>query len=103
MSSAKDPEWVDFYQYETQAAMTKAFRSFIGGKLAHSDDCEKKEGETGWTLAMKDIGIFACYLSEKSDRAIVWTHDDLKILSIAESEKLSSAKFTAWWQKAGPG
>jgi hypothetical protein len=102
MNSTKDPEWVDFYQYETQAAMTKAFRSFTGGELEQSDDCEKKEGETGWTLGGKDMGIVACYVSKGDDRVLVWTHDDLKIVSIAGSKKVSYAKLLTWWEQAGP-
>jgi hypothetical protein len=102
MSSSGDPEWADFYQYETKAAMTKAFRSFTGGKLDYSDDCGKKEGETGWTINDQDMGIVACYTSKGNYRVVAWTHDDLKIVSIAGSKKLSFGKLIKWWEKAGP-
>jgi hypothetical protein len=102
MSSSQGPEWAEFYQYETKAGMTKAFRSLTGGKLDNSDDCEKKEGETGWSINDQPMGIVACYISKGNYRVLVWTHDELKIVSIAGSKKLSFAKLTTWWKKAGP-
>ena len=102
MSTDHDPEWADFYQYETKAAMTKAFRSFTGDKLDYSDDCEKKEGETSWSIDDQPMGIVACYMSKGHYRVLAWTHDDLNIVSIAGSKKLSFAKLEEWWRKAGP-
>jgi hypothetical protein len=38
------------------------------------------------------MGIVACYRSKGHYRVLVWTHDDLNIVSIAGSKKLSFAK-----------
>jgi hypothetical protein len=102
ISSSRDPDRVAFFQYETKAAMTKAYRSFASDRLGHTDDCEKKEGESSWGINNQHKGIVACYTSDRKYRVVAWTHEDLKILSVASSKKLSFAKLTTWWEKAGP-
>jgi tetratricopeptide (TPR) repeat protein len=96
------PDWANYFQYETEDAMTKVFRSFTGPELPYGT-CDKEEGESGWSVDNVHRGIVACYTSEGGDRVFVWTHEDLKILSIAGSKELSYAKLNKWWEsKAGP-
>jgi tetratricopeptide (TPR) repeat protein len=96
---AGEPDGAAYHQYKTKAAMTEAFRTLAGPAPTDSGSCKKGEDYRGrWSQDGNDRGSIHCFSDSKTKtRYIIWTHEDLKIVSMAWTEKLSPAKFYDWW------
>ena len=96
------PEEVWYFQYTDQESMSAAFAELTPGDFTPGD-CRAPGQELYYTNseARGVVGRLRCDRTQ-SITSFVWTHDRLRILSVAQDPALSFPALKSWWTKAGP-
>jgi hypothetical protein len=93
---------VAYFQYGNTAGMNRIFRQIAG---SYAEGRCTAPGQRGtYTLQSQPAGRYACYeTTDNRTRALAWTHDDLAILSVAESSGMAVGELYEWWLRAAAG
>lgn len=96
------PEEVWYFQYTDQESMSAAFAELTPGAYT-AGDCRAAGQELDYinVAARADTGRLRCDRTQNVS-SFVWTHDRLRILSVAQDAALSFPALRSWWTKAGP-
>jgi hypothetical protein len=96
------PDGVEYYQYESAAAMKKAFDDFF--KRNERGSCMTAPGTDRWRVAGNDktLGVLHCYTADNGQVNYVWTREDLAIMGWTYSTSLTFPAMYAFWTTAGP-
>ena len=96
------PDGVEYYQYESVDAMTKAFEESF--KRGERSSCMTAPGTDRWRIAGSDttLGVLSCYTANNGQINYVWTHENLAIMGWTYSSSLSYPAIYAFWTTAVP-
>lgn len=85
------PDALSLFAFKSSAAMTAAFKDYVGGLTTGS--CATAEDVQGtWSR-----GPMACYVSQDNNKTIVWGSNYSDILALIYDAHWTSPKLYAWW------
>jgi hypothetical protein len=96
------PARVLYFRYVDRAALLAAFNWLTGSTYVRGP-CEAGGQEASYRTTESGlvVGVLRCYGVNRL-RILAWTHEDLRVLAVAEDELLEFGVLAQWWQTAGP-
>jgi hypothetical protein len=95
------PASLSLYAYTDSAAMTSAFKDYVGDLPTGS--CSTGEDRQGtWTYSSITQGPLACYVSRAGDATILWGSNDKAVLALAQDTSWTLTQMYTWWINNAP-
>jgi hypothetical protein len=102
-AGANEPGSVQYYQYADPADMNTAFETYAGG-ASQDGTCNDQAGARGTyhdNATGASLGSWACYYDTLNRSVMMWTNNNLNILSMAISRTDTPQRLHDWF--FGPG
>jgi hypothetical protein len=102
-SPAGDADRALYAQFSAPGPMQRGFDQQLDDDDAETpgETCREEASRTSYNIGDEPAGQVACYAVEGATR-IVWTDDQLSILSAGEGAQMGYPEMWDWWLEAGP-
>ncbi|MEU2791219.1 hypothetical protein [Streptomyces sp. NPDC007100] len=103
--SSDDGFNTDYWQFSDSGSMQSEYAKALKGYEFTSKSCASSSdlnGQSDFTYSGETAGSMSCFLDSDGYANIMWTYDELAIVSLTYSPEANYGALRQWWAQAGP-